>query len=405
MMKKLIIVDGNGDDEAKVAKSLGDSYDITSVSYFDLNSMALSALISMANTIDSLDAYSGGRALRVAVCARDIAKNLGWDETRCQNVYFVALLHDIGMISVPDSILNKPGRLDYNEYDVVKRHPKKGDEILRDIKILDNLSDGVLHHHERWDGSGYPDGLSGETIPEVARVIAIADAYDAMSSDRVYRPRLSGEKIISEFLRCKGGQFDPDMTDVFIFMLKDGYSVDPDIEQTKEASARAAKDGQLFGYFSRSQKSESDSEDMDALTGLFSRSYLNARVGKKISEEKSGALVIIEFGGCGDIKEKYGEEASNKVIRDFSDRLRSLFREADVVCRISFDEFAVFVSGDSGKGVIEKKAGMISQVSTEAGFSKYSDMIKVSTGIAMCQEDGVTFEELYAAAYRNVKGD
>ena len=398
-MKKILIIDGNSDDEAKVRKSLGDEYDVSSFSYFDVNNMALSTVITIANTLDSLDAYSGGRSLRTAVVSRDIGRNLGWDEKDCQNIYFVALLHDIGMITMPDVIVHKPGRLTDDESDVVKRHPQEGAKILRDIDVLEHLAECVLYHHERWDGEGYPEGRAGEDIPLFARVIAIADAYNAMSTDRIYRPRMSNEKIISEFLRCRGGQFDPDITDVFVFMLKEGYSVDPQIEQTKEASERAAKDGGLRNFVAQSGTAgASTDKEMDALTGLFTRAYLNTRVGNKISEERSGALMLIDIPGLDRVTAEMGAEAADGLIRLIADRLKSLFREADVVSRIEEDRFAVFVSGDSGKSVISKKAGMISGITYEEGFSAYRDLAGIAIGISMCQEDGITFEELYGVA-------
>ena len=380
-MKKVLIVDGNENDESVVKKNLGDAYDVASVSMFDFDNMALATVITIANTLDSLDVYSGGRSLRIAVCARDIARNLGWDERECQNVYFVSLLHDMGMITVSENIRNKPARLTPDEYDIVRKHTARGAEMLRDIYVVDNLSDGVMYHHERWDGKGYPKGLAGEEIPKIARVIAVADAFDAMSSDRVYRAKLSTDKIISEFLRCKGTQFDPDIADVFIFMLKDGYTVDPDIEQTKEASERASADGGLRKIFT----SGGDVKDgeLDALTGLFSRSYLNTRVSKKISEERSGALMVIDV--C-DVQQ-LDEDERDDIIKKFAEKLMSLFREADVVCRISSDRFAAYVSGESGKVVIEKKASSIVEAQDN-----------VVIGISMCQENGLTFEELYGAA-------
>lgn len=381
-MKKILIVDGNDNDEEVVKKSLGEDYDVASVSTFEFDNMALSTVITIANTLDSLDVYSGGRSLRIAVCARDIAKNLGWDERECQNVYFVSLLHDIGMITVSESIRNKPARLTPVEYDAIKTHTTKGADMLRDICVLDNLADGVMYHHERWDGAGYPRRLSGNDIPKIARVIAVADAFDAMNSDRVYRAKLSTDKIISEFVRCKGTQFDPEIADVFVFMLKDGYTIDPKIEQTREASERVAADGGLRKVFSSGSGKAKEGE-LDALTGLFTRSYLNTRVGKKISEERYGALMVIDLLGLSSVDEAERDD----IIKKFADKLASHFREADVVCRISSDRFAAYVSGESGKGVIEKKASAI----TEAADN-------VAIGISMCQEDGLTFEELYGAA-------
>lgn len=396
-MKRLVIVDGNEADEKKVKEALGESYSVSSISRFEINNMALSTVITIANIIDAKDAYSGGHALRVAVCAKDIANNLGWDERTCQNIYFVALLHDIGMMTIPDSILHKPGRLDDLEYEEVKKHPENGAEMLRDITVVEGLAEGILYHHERWDGAGYPKGLKGEDIPVMARVISVANAYDAMNSDRVYRPRLSRDKIISEFIRCSGTQFDPDITEVFVFMLKEGYVVDPKIEQTREASMRAVADGGLHNVFAR--EDSSSEEEMDTLTGLFTRSYLNTMVGKKISEERSGALMIIAITGFDELKANYGEEELDRIVKDFSVRLQSLFREADVVSSISRNMFAIYVSGQSGKNIVEKKAAMIASIADEYDeFIKYRDLMGVAIGISLCEEDGLTFEELYSSA-------
>lgn len=399
-MKKLLIIDGNEKDIKKIGDAAGSDYDVSALSYYDVMNMALSTVITIVNTLDSSDEFSAGHSLRVAVVAGDIAKNLGWDERACRNLYFVCLLHDIGMLTVPESIRNKPDRLTDEEYGIVKTHCEKGSKMLSDIGLLEGLSQGALCHHERWDGRGYPQGLSGAEIPEIARIIAVADAYDAMSSDRVYRRRLSSDKIISEFLRCKGTQFDPDITDVFVFMLKEGYSVEPGIEQSKAASERAVKAGGLGSLFSApAQEFYEDSRETDTITGLFTRSYLNTRVGKKISEERTGALMLIDITGFKELCESAGGDEVNRVLKDFADRLRSYFREEDIVCHISFNNFAVYVSGQSGKNVVEKKASMITQITdTFEEFAAYRDMLGVSIGIAMCQEDGVTFEELFRVA-------
>ncbi len=400
-MKRVVIIDGNPEDESKIKDGIGDSYDVTSVSHLDINNLALSTVISIVNTMDSLEVYSGGHSLRVAQCARDIAANLGWDENRCQNLYFVAILHDIGMITVSDSIRNKPGRLIDEEYDQIKLHTVRGEKMLHDISMIENLSDGILYHHERWDGKGYPEGLSKDEIPLIARVIAVADAYDAMSSDRVYRSRLSVDKIISEFVRCSGTQFDPEIADVFVFMLKDGYTVDPEIEQTKEASDRAVRDGGLRRIITSPPADEDKEGEMDTLTGLFTRSYLNTRVGNKISSERSGALMLISLMGYDRLYDKHGKKSCDEVIRDFSDRLRSTFRGEDVICRVAPDMFAVYVSGDSGKGVIEKKARLLVEMpGSEEEMGGYYDLLSIQIGISMCQEDGLTFEELYQAAQK-----
>ena len=365
-----------------------------------LTKMALSTIVTIANTVDARDKYTGGHSLRVAVCAKNIAENLGWSESECQNIYSVALLHDIGKIAVPDSILNKPGKLEDTEFEEIKKHPGAGYEILRDITVLPHLREGALFHHERWEGNGYPTGIAEENIPMYARIIAVADAYDAMNSDRIYRKHLSREKIISEFNRGKGTQFDPELVDVFVFMLKSGYSIDESILQTKEASEKVTNDGGLdMGISYMSYKDVDESLDRDSLTGLFTRSYLNTIIGNKISSNRAGAFMMIDIDNFSKIGDNFGSEAAECVILDFAKILEGFFRDDDVLCRLSGNQFAAFVSGESGKGIIEKKARLIiDAVAGDTVFDKFRDCIGVSIGIAECPESGVTFEELYGAA-------
>lgn len=188
-----------------------------------LERSALDTIMTISAIIDARDEYTSGHSDRVALCAMDIAKKLGWSEEDAKNLYLVALLHDIGKVGIPDAILNKPSKLTDEEYHVIQQHPVIGQSILKGLYMLKKVNEGALYHHERYDGNGYPAGLKGEDIPLYARIIGIADSYDAMSSDRVYRSKLPHDKIIAEFERCRGTQFDPELDDLFVSMLKDGY--------------------------------------------------------------------------------------------------------------------------------------------------------------------------------------
>ena len=131
-------------------------------------------------------------------------------------------MHDIGKIGIPDAILQKPGKLTTEEFTVMKSHPKNGYEILKDVQIQEDLAAGAHHHHERFDGKGYPDGLSGQNIPFVARIIAVADTFDAMSSNRPYRKKLPEDYIINEIKNCAGSQFDPAVVQKFLDLYEEG---------------------------------------------------------------------------------------------------------------------------------------------------------------------------------------
>ena len=180
------------------------------------------ALRTVANTVDAKDPYTNGHSIRVAIYAREITRRLGYSENDQESVYYIALLHDIGKIAVPDHILKKPGSLTPEERAVVQMHPPWGGEILRDFTALKYIDDGARYHHERYDGKGYCEGLAGEDIPLIGRIVCVADSYDAMASDRYYRGALSKEKILEEFERCSGTQFDPRIAAVMIDMIREG---------------------------------------------------------------------------------------------------------------------------------------------------------------------------------------
>lgn len=365
-----------------------------------LDHMTLSTIITIANTVDAKDPYTGGHSLRVAVCARDIAKNLGWSEEEVQNVYNVALLHDIGKIAVPDSVLNKPGRLDDDEFEIIKKHPVTGNEILRDITILEHVQEGAHYHHERWDGRGYPCGLKEEEIPIYARIIALADTYDAMRSDRVYRKHLSTDKIISEFERCKGSQFDPEIAEVFIMMLKSGYELDPELVRKKDSysSVEKIENPREINKIKMTQSVKLDTEQ-DSLTGLFNKSYLNLKVGNKITNDRCGSLMLVDMDRFSHVNEKFGRLEGDHILKSVALSLKNYFSTEDIVSRMTGDQFAVFVSGVADREAIRQKAqGFIDYIRTSDISKEYEKMISVSIGIACVPNDGVTFEELYKAA-------
>ncbi len=183
------------------------------------NRLFLGIVRSLAEAIDAKDTYTNGHSVRVAEYSREIAARAGYDDDRQYRIYVVGLLHDVGKIGVPDAIINKEGRLDDREFEIIKGHPAKGSKILSSIKEMPELTIGARYHHERYDGRGYPDGLKGEEIPEEARIIAVADAYDAMSSNRSYRKSLPQEVVRAEIEKGKGTQFDPHFADIMLTMI------------------------------------------------------------------------------------------------------------------------------------------------------------------------------------------
>ncbi len=188
----------------------------------ELKGITIESIEAIARTIDAKDTYTNGHSIRVGHASRIIAEALGMEGDELENLYYIALLHDIGKIGIPDAILNKPGRLTDEEFEIMKSHTTKGAAILKDISTIPNIEAGAKYHHERYGGGGYPEGLKGEEIPYIARIICCADCFDAMATRRVYKDPYPKEKIISEFERCKEIQFDPHMADVVIKLIKEG---------------------------------------------------------------------------------------------------------------------------------------------------------------------------------------
>ncbi|MGI6264507.1 MAG: HD domain-containing phosphohydrolase [Acutalibacteraceae bacterium] len=183
---------------------------------------------AFAKCIDIKDAYTNGHSFRVAKYTAMLARQLGKSEEEVEEIYNIALLHDIGKISIPNEILNKPGRLDDDEFAVMKTHSPKGQEILKDITIAPDLALGAGYHHERIDGKGYPSGLKGDEIPEVAQIIAVADTFDAMYSTRPYRKQLPLEKVVAEIERCAGTQLSARVVEAFLQLAKEGAFDSPE---------------------------------------------------------------------------------------------------------------------------------------------------------------------------------
>ena len=174
---------------------------------------------ALATTIDAKDTYTSGHSRRVAEYSKRIAELLGKDEKEQNEIFFIALLHDIGKIGIPDEIINKRDNLTKEEFDQMKKHPEIGYEILKNITTMPNLEIGVRWHHERLDGKGYPDGLSGDKIPEYARIISVADAYDAMTSNRSYRKYLPQDVVRNELVKGSGTQFAPEIAEKMIQII------------------------------------------------------------------------------------------------------------------------------------------------------------------------------------------
>lgn len=184
--------------------------------------MGNETILTIAQAVDAKDENTSQHSTRVSEYSVLIAKKLGYDEDECEQLRKTALLHDIGKIGVPDNVLNKPARLTDEEYEIMKSHVVLGAKILENFTLVKNVSDGALYHHERYDGRGYVNGLKGTQIPLNARIIGIADAFDAMTANRVYRKKLDFDFVIEELKKGRGTQFDPEITDILLDLIETG---------------------------------------------------------------------------------------------------------------------------------------------------------------------------------------
>ena len=178
--------------------------------------------MAIAHLVDAKDEYTKAHSLRVALYAAEIARRSGMKEEDVKRIKYIALVHDCGKVGVPDAILKKTGALTPEEREIINSHTVLGGHIMESFNAIEGIREGALSHHERYDGNGYPNKQKGKKIPVCARIIGVADAYDAMSSDRCYRPKLPKEVILEELRKNSGTQFDPEYVRYMIAMMEDG---------------------------------------------------------------------------------------------------------------------------------------------------------------------------------------
>lgn len=235
----------NGSDlssvDSKLATSLGQSISIfleNMMLYDDVQDMFMGTLRTLVSAIDAKDTYTCGHSERVAWLGRELARAAGMGVHESERMYLAGLLHDIGKIGIPERVLCKSGRLTNEEFDIIKTHPRIGARILQDIRQMQDLIPGVLYHHERFDGRGYPDGLSGKNIPLLGRLLCLADSFDAMSSTRMYRSAMGRHEVLEEIRRCAGSQFDPQLAELFVSLDFEPYDRMIDKHQARTSPLR-----------------------------------------------------------------------------------------------------------------------------------------------------------------------
>ena len=357
-------------------------------------------MMMIANTVDKKDPLAAEHSNNVAWFSVEIAKKLGWSTDDLYNLQNLALIHDIGNIGVPENIIRKKGQLTPEEYDTVKKHTTLGRNILADMTVIRKAAEVAETHHERYDGKGYPNGLSGRSIPIEARIIAIADAFDSMTTDRAFRKKLSREEVLNEFAKGRGTQFDPELVDIALDLLSnDNFKRDEaDVIREEELAVESSRLLQdvLSTYTDRPRRSHV----RDPLTGLWSSSYAMDEIDNYLSEKRaSGCFMLVDIDGFSQINDNLGHIVGDSVIKNISVILSEMMRNDDIICRVGGDEFILFFKDGGSKEFATAKAEEIILYLDDGLKNPVSDeRISVSIGITLAQTDGRDFATLYNKA-------
>ena len=378
-----------------------------------METMSLQLMQTLSTTIEAKDEYTRGHSHRVAEYSALIAKELGWSQKEISNLRNAVHLHDIGRIGIPDTILNKPTKLTEEEYAVIKEHTVIGSEILKNITLIRHVQEVARYHHEHYDGSGYPDGLKGEEIPLPARIVAVADSYDAMQSKRIYRNPLGAETIYKEISKNRGIQFDPEIADIFLKLLREERLViseerigvdeeycTPDVEN---------EIGKFISDVMSTMRTQEDSEGFDFLTGLPMRNR-GEKMAAQFMQQENGYLVFLDMDNLKKINDIYGHKAGDRALKMLGSLLLE-FAQHSVVCRLGGDEFLMFVPEVSKEKITEIVSGIIEKF--EEIKEEDLEIRYASVSIGICETvKGDSFEECYSKADKalyyvkqNGKGD
>ena len=278
----------------------------------------------LTTMVEDKDVYTAGHSKRVAMYSSRIAEALGLSEKEQATIYQAGLLHDIGKILTPESILLKPRKYTRSEYTIIKNHAADGEKMVLFISSFKEYATIIRHHHERHDGEGYPDGLKGEEIPLLSRIMSIADAFDAMTTNRIYKARKSIEKALLELKKCAGTQFDPSIIDTSLAVLASFKNLI--LESQTPANGLHEE---RFAYFFK-----------DVLTNTYSSEYLNLFLQKNKESHHFRCCYFIQLHGMSHYNERYGWKCGDDVLKEIALRIKVLFR-SNFVFRVFGDDFIV----------------------------------------------------------------
>ena len=345
--------------------------------------LSFEIIATIASMIEAKDKYTKGHSIRVAEYSAMLAEALGWDEEKVKNLKYIALLHDIGKVGIPDRVLNKPGKLTDNEFNIIKSHTTIGGDILKDIETITYVDAGAKYHHERYEGGGYPSGIAGANIPTVARIISIADAYDAMNSKRVYRDVLPKEIIRRELINGKGTQFDPDFLDKFIKLFdEDKLYIAPEVEEEKEKTI-TGEGSQLIQQIMKSIEEEArKAGDTDYLTGLLSRMKGEERISCAMTEA-NGCFAFIDLDNLKRTNDTMGHLAGDYALMTVGEVLSAHSQNA-IAMRLGGDEFVLYMIGADKEDAIRRMNDIYEDFAAKRERSLYLSGSSLSAGLCMC---------------------
>lgn len=346
-----------------------------------IEQLSFEIISTIASMIEAKDSYTKGHSVRVAEFSALIASELGWREEEVQNLKYIALLHDIGKVGIPDNVLNKPGRLTESEFNIIKSHTTIGGDILKDIETITDVDAGAKYHHERYDGSGYPSGLREDEIPMVARIIGIADAYDAMSSKRIYRDNLPKEVIRKELVCGRGTQFDPELLDIFVELLDNG-KLDIDFEHVEKEKTISGEGSALINQIMLSIEEEvKKAESRDYLTGLLGRKEGEKKIAKSMREHK-GCLAFVDLDNLKRTNDTMGHLAGDYALKTVGEVL-SMFGEDTIVARLGGDEFLFYMKDVDREDATEMIEKIMESFDEKRANNTYLSVSSLSIGMCM----------------------
>lgn len=281
-------------------------------------------LLALVKMIEQRDSYTAGHSQRVATYAKRLAQHMGYDDSTCEQLYQAGILHDIGKIATPDAILLKPERLNAVEYNLIKEHVNVGVNILKDIPMFAPLIEIIASHHERFDGGGYPHGLEGKHISPLARIMSLADAFDAMTTNRIYRHKKSVEEALVELDELSGKQFDPDVVSHARIAFNDIT-----IETETSQMPTSALEEERFVYFYR-----------DSVTDVYNQKYLSIMLLKNGSEYEYKHLFVFSLHNFTAYNHYIGWDAGDQLLRSLASILTQYFTDLPLF-RIHANDFIV----------------------------------------------------------------